>query len=57
VTLPTTAPGPPPPPVAYQCRSGANVLGEADASGPTWTALVSQRGLSPRVVDVVAAYT
>lgn len=57
VTLPTTAPGPPPPPAAYQCRSGAIVLGQPDASGTTWTALVSQRGLSPRTVDLKAAYT
>jgi membrane-bound lytic murein transglycosylase B len=57
ITLPTTAPGPPPPPTAYQCRSGALVLGQPDTSGPTWTARVSQRGLSPRVVDLAAAFT
>jgi hypothetical protein len=57
VTLPTTAPGPPPPPTSYQCRSGALVLGQPDTSGPTWTALVSQRGLSPRTVDVAIAVT
>jgi membrane-bound lytic murein transglycosylase B len=57
VTLPTTAPGPPPPPSAYQCRSGALILGQPDTSGSTWTALVSQRGLSPRVVDLAASYT
>jgi hypothetical protein len=43
-------------PDGYRCASGAVVIGQPDTSGPVWTVVVEQPGISPRSVVVIQAF-